>query len=121
MNCAICLNGMRKTRHTRELECGHCFHSRCFAKWEDSGGETCPLCREEINKPLYKVCISIKNTKKNTEQIIEDIDPVRISNLISFFDTDINIDMTSTDELESFFRDIGFSLTDIDTSILHTE
>ena len=121
MNCAICLNGMRKTRHSRELECGHCFHSTCFAKWEESGGETCPLCREEINKPLYKVTISIKNTRKNTEQTLENIDPSRLTNLISLFDTDIQVDMRSTEDLESFFRDIGFSLTDIDTSVLDTE
>ncbi len=121
MNCAICLNGMRKTRHSRELECGHCFHSTCFAKWEDSGGETCPLCREEINKPLYKITISIKNTRKNTEQTLEDIDPSRLTNLISLFDTDIQVDMRSMEELDSFFRDIGFSLADIDTSVLDTE
>ena len=121
MNCAICLNGMRKTRHTRELKCGHCFHSTCFSKWEQSGGETCPLCREEFNKPLYKITINIKNTNRNTEQTLENIDPVQISNLISIFDTDIQMDMRTTDELESFFRDIGFSLTDIDPSVLDTE
>lgn len=42
--CSICLADV-KSRVSKQLECGHCFHRRCIKKWFGRGSLTCPLCR----------------------------------------------------------------------------
>lgn len=42
--CSICLGSVR-VRHSKRLECGHCFHRRCIRTWFGRGSLTCPLCR----------------------------------------------------------------------------
>ena len=68
MECAICLNGVRKTRHTRELDCKHVFHTTCFEQWTNRGGTTCPLCRDSIHKSMYKISITIENQETGNVQ-----------------------------------------------------
>lgn len=121
MNCAICLGEMRKTRHTCELSCGHCYHSGCFRKWEESGGETCPLCRDEIHKAKYKVTLVIKNVQRDREQTLDVTDPTAIENILSLFDIDVTTSLDNTDQLDSFLSELGLSLTNLDTSVLDAE
>ncbi|CAH0559960.1 unnamed protein product [Brassicogethes aeneus] len=40
--CAICLEDFE----TRELSCGHVFHTKCISKWLQYNN-TCPFCRKE--------------------------------------------------------------------------
>lgn len=121
MNCAICLNTVRTTRQTKGLECGHTFHTSCISKWKRGGGQTCPLCREEIEKPLYRITLSIKNVHRNTEQELNLTSEDQLHRLFSLFDTDITIDISNNRDLESFFDDIGLSLSDLDPLVLDTE
>ncbi|KAK3806691.1 MAG: hypothetical protein J3Q66DRAFT_421387 [Benniella sp.] len=39
--CAICLESMGQKTTTRQLACGHYFHSTCYTMW----GSSCPVCR----------------------------------------------------------------------------
>ena len=121
MECAICLNGLRMTRHTKKLECGHCFHSTCFSSWENSGGATCPLCRDFIHKSKYKITVIIENTESNlstqvvTESVLGSIDGIdRI---------DASFEVDDSDELEDILNNgfFGTRRSDFDTSIFNTE
>ena len=57
-NCVICLNdeGNSEENHVwRTLNCKHFFHEECLKEWEQYN--TCPICREVIdkNKPIKKL------------------------------------------------------------------
>jgi hypothetical protein len=68
MDCAICLNSVRQTRGTPQLDCKHVFHTSCFNNWRSQGGTTCPLCRDHIQKSLYRVHIKIENIETGETQ-----------------------------------------------------
>ena len=61
MDCAICLNSVRRTRGTPELDCNHVFHTSCFNTWKARGGTTCPMCRDYLKKSLYRIHVKIEN------------------------------------------------------------
>lgn len=121
MECAICLNGMRMTRNTKTLECGHSFHSQCFTTWESSGGSTCPLCRDFLRKCKYRITVNIQNMESNastqriSERVIGGLDG--IDRMGAMFDVD---DLEELEQLidNGFF---GTRRSDFDTSIFNTE
>ena len=43
--CVICLTDNARYR----LRCGHQFHNTCISRWQESGHNTCPTCRELID------------------------------------------------------------------------
>ncbi|ELA46494.1 hypothetical protein VCUG_02038 [Vavraia culicis subsp. floridensis] len=47
--CMICLSTYRKEECGVELSCSHFFHKRCCIKWMRMQN-TCPICRDEIEK-----------------------------------------------------------------------
>lgn len=125
--CSICLNPVRKTRSSKELECGHLFHSSCIDKWEQ---QTCPTCRNDYGPDHYRVTLSIENLKRRTRSsttlpntVIQrimsrmNIEPEDIEN----YSTDITFDFDNLEDLETVLSDMGISLTDLDTSVLNTE
>ena len=126
--CAICLNPVRKTRNTPELKCGHIFHSGCLGKWENNGGETCPVCRKQISGAEFRVTLTIENLNRNTSNIIDlPMDSIRsmIEQLnlddrdLANFSTEINFDVNSLDELGEVLTEFG--LSDVNTSVFNTE
>lgn len=43
-SCAVCLDKQHHHTH-QKLECGHCFHKTCIAKWFERSA-ICPMCRQ---------------------------------------------------------------------------
>lgn len=123
MECAICLNSVRKTRHTRELDCKHVFHSECFEQWTNNGGTTCPLCREPIHKSLYRISITIENIESGNVQTHS---TTRRSNESDFFGIDtanIVFEVDQLNELTDLIQGGFFGLreSDFDSFIFNTE
>lgn len=124
MECAICLNSVRKTRHTNELACKHVFHRTCFEKWTNSGGSTCPICRDSIHKSLYKISITIENLE--TGNVQTQVTTRRTDNANQFFDMEAAnivfevVDLENVTELlhGGFF---GLRESDFDTFVFNTE
>ena len=115
--CNICLNPVRSTRSTRELGCGHRFHTQCIDCWTEP---TCPVCRRNTNAlNKYKVTISIENN--HTSNILEESNlsnSVVLSILSQFFTeepeamlTEIDIDFATDQSIQNFLETIGFSNT----------
>jgi hypothetical protein len=128
--CSICLNSIRKTRSTQELPCGHLFHRKCIGEWEQTGNETCPLCRKSTNTNNFKVTLQIENIRTNTSSTVNaDID--RIHGLLgqlginieelNGFSSDIIFEAEDLESLESILTDFGVSAADVDPTVLHTE
>lgn len=46
--CSICLENNEKT--SIKLDCGHILHNNCLNKWISTNNNTCPICRDYINK-----------------------------------------------------------------------
>ena len=126
-SCAICLNSIRKTRHTPELRCGHIFHPGCLDQWEDQGGETCPLCRKMISGAKYRVTLTIENLDNqvsNTHSLPGEVaqmvsERFHIENEIDRYTTDIMVDVDNLDELAEMLRDFG--IPNADTFVPNTE
>lgn len=125
--CSICLNGIKRTRQTRVLECEHMYHTECLKKWESSGGDTCPLCRKDIYKPRYKVTITIENLTKRNHSTL-DLDETEVAAVLGLLEinlhaltTEIEIDVGGQENLEELMGDLGFGLSRFDPAVLHTE
>ena len=58
MCCAICLKEVSYTpprkRFVKQLECTHCFHSKCINKWLKNHF-TCPVCRNNNYSPIEQM------------------------------------------------------------------
>lgn len=99
--CSICLNPIRKTRQTRELACGHIFHSKCIDKWSSV---SCPICRRKTNgKNKYNISIKVDNNFSGVSQDVEVTDEI------------------ITTVLESFDIHDRFQQTAIEVSVLNEE
>lgn len=126
-SCAICLNFIKKTRHTPELKCGHFFHRECIEGWEDQGGETCPLCRKMISGAKYRVTITIENLENrvsNTHTVPGEVaqaisERLHIEDEVNRYNTDIMFDVDDLDDLSEMLRDFG--IPDTNTLVLNAE
>ena len=112
--CSICLSNLRRTRSSRELDCGHVFHHACIKKWKESGSNTdstCPLCRKKFDVPLYKVVLSIENTGTGTLETtqVTDYSNLLFMNLITIphFTTEFHFSAEDETELQSMLSTIG--------------
>lgn len=128
--CAICLNPVRRTRHTPELKCGHVFHTQCLSDWEEQGGERCPLCRKILSGANYRVTLTVENLNRDVSNTtvlsLETLQTViQRLNLdesdLATFSTEINFDVENLEDLETILTDFGIRVTDIDPSVLDTE
>ena len=114
--CAICLNPLKKTRGTRELWCGHSFHTSCINDWKEIGKNTCPVCRKKFDVSKYTVTIKIEDNREDTSNIIN-LSPDTIftildrigqnENFLDEYMSEITFDLDETDDLESLMSDIG--------------
>jgi hypothetical protein len=124
MDCSICLNPIKLTRSTRQLQCGHCFHGKCFETWDKLHG-TCPLCRRISDPSKYKVTMTIENTQNRNSisdsLCLVDVEEVLSRLNINFSPHDVSvveISLENVEDLMSFLSDIG--RPDTDTTTLHT-
>ena len=123
--CSICLNPVRYTRKSKQLGCGHLYHGTCIDEWLSSGGNTCPTCRSEVNKPTFKVTVTIENTHthRNTREEISNEDVIQLLltrfNISRDFSTsELVISTNDLEELENIISDFGINL---DPLVLDTE
>lgn len=56
--CPVCMVDMTR-QQSRELPCGHIFHTRCIDRWKRTN-RTCPMCREPFDQPEFRVTITIQ-------------------------------------------------------------
>jgi hypothetical protein len=124
--CSICLNPVAKTRSSKVLRCNHRFHKKCINEWNTKGSATCPECRSFVDK--YKVSINIQNMEKlvsntfspeNSEEIRRFIE--QMGHVQDFSETNIHVSLENEVDLESFFRDLGICLTDLNSAIFDAE
>ena len=128
--CSICLNHIRKTRSTAELPCGHFFHKKCIEPWENRGNDTCPLCRMSTSPSNFRITLHIENLRTRNQNTLN-LDLNRIHrilesvginiNEIEQFTSDIIMDADDLESLGSILSDFGISISDVDSSVLHTE
>jgi len=120
--CSICLNPVRYTRKSKQLECGHLYHGTCIDHWLSSGGNTCPMCRSEVDKPTFKITITVENTR--TSRFIRDeiTDEEFIQLLLDRFNvstnTELVISTSDLEELQHIISDFGIN---IDPLVFNTE
>ena len=120
--CSICLNPVRYTRTSKKLECGHLYHGACIDDWILAGGNTCPTCRTEFDRPTFRVTINIENT--HTREVItqEMIDNDVIEMLMSRFnlehDSELSFSTSNLEELNHIISDFGIN---IDPFVLNAE
>ncbi len=114
--CSICLNPVRHTRSSKQLECGHLYHKECIDTWMKVG-DTCPTCRHRT-APKFKVTLTVENTATNnvtTDEIITEL-------LLETFQGVMNFESDTSEELYGIIQALGFLRSvDIDTLVFHTE
>ena len=123
--CSICLNNVRNTRSVSKLRCGHSFHRRCIDEWK-SRTPTCPECRTLIDK--YKVTIKIENIENAQSNIFAPSSSIDVLEFVArmglttdLIETQIDISFENYPDLNSFFRDLGIRLSDLNSAIFDTE
>ena len=120
--CSICLNPVRHTRKSKQLECGHLYHGACIDEWISAGGNTCPMCRTQLDRPTFKISIIIENinTRTSTRQEMTDTDIIEM--LMSRFnlehESELSFNANNLEELNQIISDFGI---DIDPLVLNTE
>ena len=120
--CSICLNPVRHTRKSKQLECGHLYHGACIDEWISAGGNTCPMCRTQLDRPTFKISIIIENINTRTSTRQEMTDTNVIEMLMSRFnlehESELSFNANNLEELNQIISDFGI---DIDPLVLNTE
>ena len=112
--CSICLNPVRYTRTSKKLDCGHLYHGACIDNWILAGGNTCPTCRTEFDKPTFRVTINIENinTRTSTRQEMTDNDVIEM--LMSRFNlehgSELSFNASNLEELNQIISDFGINI-----------
>ena len=120
--CSICLNPVRHTRKSKQLECGHLYHGACIDEWISAGGNTCPMCRTQLDRPTFKISIIIENINTRTSTRQEMTDTNVIEMLMSRFnlehESELSFNANNLEELNQIISDFGI---DINPLVLDTE
>ena len=121
--CSICLNPVRHTRKSKQLECGHLYHGACIDEWISAGGNTCPMCRNQLDsRPIFKISIIIENINTRTSTRQEMTDTNVIEMLMSRFnlehESELSFNANNLEELNQIISDFGI---DINPLVLDTE
>ena len=115
--CSICMTNM--PRGTRQLPCGHVFHTRCIDRWKRSS-RTCPMCREPFDQPVYNVSVTIQ-CMADGQTATETYTTSNIQSMIDSFGlaenlitgrrsvTDINFDVEFGEILDEVLRELGIT------------
>lgn len=123
MDCAICLNSVRRTRGTPKLECNHMFHTACFNTWKARGGTTCPMCRDYLKKSLYRIHVKIENLE--TEEVTAHVTERRVGapELDNLGRAEIIFEVDQLQEIQELIDGgfFGLNRSDFDTLIFNTE
>jgi hypothetical protein len=121
--CSICLNPVRHTRKSKQLECGHLYHGTCIDEWVSAGGNTCPMCRIQLgSRPTFRVTINIENirTRAVTTQEMTDTDVIEM--LMARFnlehESELSFSASNLEELNQIISDFGI---DVDALVLDAE
>ena len=121
-SCPVCL-GVMSDGTSRQLDCGHTFHTRCLARWKRTS-TTCPMCRTPFDQPQYRVSISVQHLSSKTvtrdsyvtSNIGQMFSTFGIPPLQPRFITDIFFDIGFDEFIDDVFREIGVR---IPTSLAH--
>lgn len=111
--CAVCLNEL--TGPCKKLPCQHEFHRRCINQWKTRGNNTCPYCRAVFAEeaPMYKVTITVENTRAQTSRSFRPIDVPRLVQDFLTPDaefTEIFIDVQDEESLRILMNDLGVEI-----------
>ena len=124
--CSICLNPVRKTRGSTELRCHHIFHKKCIDEWKTKGQPNCPECRKLIDK--YKVTIRIENIESSESNVFSPMSSTEVLAFVAqmgliqeFTETQLDMNFENDDDINSFFRDLGIRLADLNSAVFNTE
>lgn len=95
------------------------FHGHCIDQWVSAGGDTCPMCRNQMGDvPRYKVTIRIENTETNNIRV----DEIITEFIMESFQGEINFGANTSEELNDIIRSLGFLRgIDVDALIFDTE
>ena len=120
--CSICLNPVRHTRKSKQLECGHLYHGTCIDEWISAGGNTCPMCRIQLDRPTFRVTINIENIRTRTSTTQEMIDTDVIEMLMARFnlehESELSFSASNLEELNQIISDFGIN---VDALVLDAE
>ncbi len=113
MECSICLGPLRHTRAMKRLACGHEYHGACLNTWVESGGGTCPLCRNAFIQK-FRVTVTVENVSNN-RRVESDVTHQAAEFLNSFH---LEIEEETLEAVGSLLEELGFH---VDTSVLDAE
>ena len=120
--CSICLNPVRHTRKSKQLECGHLYHGTCIDEWISAGGNTCPMCRIQLDRPTFRVTINIENIRTRVITTQEMIDTDVIEMLMARFnlehESELSFSASNLEELNQIISDFGIN---VDALVLDAE
>ena len=120
--CSICLNPVRHTRKSKQLECGHLYHGTCIDEWVSAGGNTCPMCRIQLDRPTFRVTINIENIRTRVITTQEMIDTDVIEMLMARFnlehESELSFSASNLEELNQIISDFGIN---VDALVLDAE
>ena len=120
--CSICLNPVRHTRKSKLLECGHLYHGTCIDEWISAGGNTCPMCRIQLDRPTFRVTINIENIRTRVITTQEMIDTDVIEMLMARFnlehESELSFSASNLEELNQIISDFGIN---VDALVLDAE
>jgi len=76
------------------------------------------MCRNQLNKPKFKVKLTIENTSTNHTSE----DEIIVETLLQMMQGEIRFDAESSEELYQIITDLGIlRRVDVDTFVLNTE
>jgi hypothetical protein len=120
--CSICLNPVRYTRTSKKLDCGHLYHGTCIDNWISAGGNTCPTCRTEFDRPTFRVTINVENIRTRAVTVEEMTDNDIIEMLMSRFNlehgSELSFSASNLEELNQIISDFGININPL---VLDTE
>jgi transcription elongation factor Elf1 len=115
--CPICLD--ETTGEKTTLVCGHEFHEECINKWKSRGKYTCPTCRTEFEKHVYKVTIRIEPLNFYSEHTTSNIQSVLETLQIDSDNVLASLSVFGINDLGDVLGDLGFS--SLYSSLFNTE
>lgn len=114
--CPICLEDTN-TGTMSPLPCGHEFHDTCINSWKAKGKYTCPTCRFEFEKHMYRVSITIEPLGISSERITSNVHNI-IETLgidSGFVQATATMSIFGMDDLTDILTELGFYTSLFDT------
>ena len=96
------------------------FHGTCIDQWTSIGGDTCPMCRNQLAGvvPKYRVTVRVENTETNNTAV----DEIITEFIMESFHGEIDFEANTSEELHNIIRSLGFLRgIDLDSLVFNTE